>query len=82
MEKTIIEYDIPIQSEEQCDEHNKMCREMFGENFTPIQSTHKHIDILFEQLYKAIDKVGDDGGWYVGDGIKVKIELEYDPENK
>jgi hypothetical protein len=83
MEKTVIEYDIPIQGKEQVEKHNKMCLEMFGEDrFTPLKSTEEHVDILFEKLYEAIDKVGDAGGWYVGDGIKVKIELEYDPENK
>jgi len=82
MEKVVIEYDIPIQSEEQVEEHNKRCKEMFGSQFTPLKSTEEHIDILFEKFYDAIHKVGDDGGWYVGDGISVKIELEYDPENK
>jgi hypothetical protein len=82
MEKTVIEYDLPIQSEEQCEKHNKMCREMFGEQFTPIKPTEEHIEILINQLYKTIEKVGDEGGWYVGDGIRVKIELEYEPEDK
>jgi len=82
MTKNIIEYDIPVQDEEQVEEHNKMCREMFGEQFTPLKSTEAHMDILFEKLEDAINKVGDEGGWYVGDGIKVKVEIEYDPENK
>jgi hypothetical protein len=82
MEKTVIEYDIHIQNEEECNNHNKMCKEMFGNNFTPLKPTEAHIDILFEKIYEAIEKVGDEGGWYIGDGIKVKIELEYDPENK
>jgi hypothetical protein len=80
--KKVIEYDIPIQGEEQVEKHNKMCREMFGDQFTPLKSTEAHVDILIDKLYEAIDKVGDAGGWYVGDGIKVKIELEYDPEDK
>jgi hypothetical protein len=34
------------------------------------------------KFYDAIQKVGDDGGWYTCDGINVKIELEYEPESK
>lgn len=80
--KTIIEYDLPIQGKERCEEHNKMCREMYGDKFTPVKPTEEHIDILFDKIYKAIEKVGDAGGWYLGDGVKVKIELEYEPEDK
>jgi hypothetical protein len=83
MKKTIIEYDLPIQSEEQCEEHNQMCERTFGaDRFTPIKPTEVHIEILINQLYEAIEKVGDEGGWYLGDGIKVKIEIEYEPEDK
>jgi hypothetical protein len=83
IEKTVIEYNLPIQSEEQCKKHNKMCREMFGENnFTVAKPTEEHIELLINQLYETIEKVGDDGGWYTGDSIKVKIELEYEPEDK
>jgi hypothetical protein len=81
--KEVIEYDIPIQGEEAVKKHNEMCEKMFGvDRFKPLKSTEEHIDILFEKFYHAIQKVGDDGGWYVGDGIKVKIELEYDYEDK
>lgn len=45
-------------------------------------TTENHINELFDMLYSAIEKVGDEGVWYIGDGIKVKIELGYDPENK
>ncbi|AYP68153.1 hypothetical protein PQE75_gp021 [Bacillus phage vB_BcoS-136] len=82
MKKMVIDYDIPIQGKEQCDEHNKMCEEMFGSKFTMIKPTEDHIDDLIQKLYEAIEKVGDDGGWYLGDGIRVKIELEYKPEDK
>lgn len=83
MEKVVITYNLPIQGEEDCERQNKICEELAGKDqYTPILPTEAHIDILFEKLQDAIEKVGDDGGWYVGDGIKVKIELEYDPENK
>jgi hypothetical protein len=83
MEKVVVEYNIPIQGEEDCEKQNKMCAEMFGKDqYAPIQPTEDHIGILFEKLQDAIEKVGDDGGWYVSDRIKVRIELEYHPENK
>ena len=80
MDKKTIEYSIPIQSKETVD--NKMCEEMFGDNFFPYLSTEEHIEILGNKLIEAIQLVGDDGGWYTGDDINVKIELEYEPENK
>ncbi|QPK90828.1 hypothetical protein IEN91_05065 [Bacillus velezensis] len=80
--KKIIRYDIPIQGEEDCEGHNKKCRDMFGDNFTPFKSTDEHLDILFKKFQEGIQRVGDEGGWYLGDGIKVNIEIEYEPENK
>lgn len=82
MRKTIIEYSIPIQSEEQVEKHNKMREEMFGSEFIPYKTTEEHAEILTGTLLDAIQEVGDEGGWYLGDDIKVKIELEYIPENK
>lgn len=82
MEKKIIEYLIPIQGKKDCEKHNEMCKEMFGESYTPIKPTEDHIEFLIERLYDTINEVGADGGWYVSDGIRVKIEIEYEPENK
>ena len=82
MDKTIIEYCIPIQSEECLAQVNKKYKEMFGDRFEEYKSTEEHIDILVDKFLKAITKVGDAGGWYTGDDIKVKIELEYRPEDK
>jgi hypothetical protein len=82
MDKTIIEYYIPIQSEERVTESNKKYKEAFGNDFEPFKSTEEHINILLDNLLETICKVGDAGGWYWGDDIKVKIELEYEPEDK
>lgn len=80
--KNIIKYDIPIQGKEHCEKYNKMNKKMFGDSFTPAKTTGEHIEILLDKLSKEIGKVGDEGGWYIGDGIKVSIEIEYDPEDK
>ena len=82
MEKMVIEYYIPIQSEERVAEANKRYEEAFGSDFVPFKSTEEHVDILLDKFLEAICKVGDAGGWYWGDDIKVKIELEYEPEDK
>jgi hypothetical protein len=73
--KEVIEYDIPINDKEKCEEINKSLG-------TKFRGTEEHIEELFTLFQDAIERVGDKGGWYIGDGIKVKIELEYDPENK
>lgn len=83
MEKATIEYIIPMQSEEIVDEYNKAYEEMFGhKREEPYKSTDEHIEILFEKLFDAIGQVGDAGGWYWGDSIRVNIEVEYEPEDK
>jgi hypothetical protein len=75
MEKKVFEYDIPINDKEDCERYNKS----LGTKFRP---TEEHILELMVQLQDAIYEVGDAGGWYLGDGIKIKVEIEYDPENK
>ncbi|UUV46094.1 hypothetical protein [Bacillus phage vB_BanS-Thrax3] len=81
--KKVIDYNVPIQGKKQCDNYNKMLKEMSHDGqFTPIKPTEEHIQILTEQLAKGIWDVAQAGGLYVGDGVKVKIELEYDPEDK
>lgn len=88
MDKTIIEYNIPIQDKKHIDDFYKRWKEVFGEDFEQFVqpekylTTQEHIDVLFDKLYSAIEKLGEENGWYIGDGIKVKIELEYEPESK
>jgi len=82
-DKKIINYDIPMQAQEDCDKYNKMLKEMSHDGqFTPIKSTEDHIEIIVTQFIEAIWDVAEAGGAYLGDGVKVKIEIEYDPENK
>lgn len=73
--KKVIEYDIPINDKKDCERMNKS----LGTNF---RSTEEHIQELFKLFGKALEDVSEEGGCYMGDGIKVKIEIEYDPENK
>lgn len=85
MDKKIIKYNIPIQDKKQIDDFYKMCKDIMGEDFEPTEkylTTGEHIDILTEKFVDAIIEVGNDGGWYYGDGIKIKIEIEYEPESK
>lgn len=85
MDKKIIEYNIPIQDKKHIEDYYKMCKKILGNDFEPKEkflTTDEHVDILINKLYEALEEIGEDNSWYVGDGIKVKIELEYEPENK
>ena len=83
MEKVCINYCIPMQSKEIVEKSNKAYEEMFGyKPDEPYKSTDEHIKILLDKILEAIGQVGDAGGWYWGDAINVKIEVEYEPESK
>lgn len=83
MAKVKLEYDIPIQDRESCDHYNKLLKELSHDgNFEPIVPTEDHIENLLVKIYTAIERVGRQGGWYTSDSIKVKVEIEYEPENK
>lgn len=73
MEK--LEYVIPIQDEEDMNKIN----ESLGTNF---KSTEWHMEDLIKKLYDMIEDVIEKGGSYIGDCVSVKIELEYNPEDK
>ena len=88
MNKEIIEYEIPIQDQTTVNKSTRLYMETFGDDVfaspfcKPFKTTDEHIGILMSRFEDAIEKVGNYGGWYIGDSIKVKIELEYEPENK
>lgn len=82
MNKTTVEYFIPIQSAEYVTEVNARYKEAFGDDALQYKSTDEHIDILIDKLLDAVSEIGDAGGWYRHDGIEVKIEVEYVPEDK
>lgn len=81
--KLVIEYLIPVQGDEDVAKHNHILSEFYGEeDFVPFKTTDEHLEILIDKLAEAVQKIGDDNGWYVGDGIKVRVELEYEDEEK
>ena len=85
MNKTIIDYIIPIQDKKYINDVLSVCKKLLGEDFEPTEkylTTDEHIDILIDKLCEAIDSLGSENGWYIGDDIKVRIELEYEPEDK
>ena len=74
--KKVIDYCVPVNpDQETLDKKNKE----WGTNF---RTTDDHANELLDILWKAIDEVGDAGGWMIGDAINVKIELEYEYEDK
>ena len=68
-------FNIPIQDKEQCEKFN-------AEFETDFKSTEEHIDGIVESLYKMIETVGADGGWYRGDSLKIEVRVKYCPEDK
>lgn len=69
------QFEIPIQNKERCDKYNTE----FGTNYKP---TEENVEDMIHDLYKMIVKVGDEGGWYYGDSIKIDIKVKYCPEDK
>lgn len=49
---------------------------------TDFKSTEWHVENMFNKLDDTIEKVGDEGGWYISDGIRVKVQVIYEPEDK
>ncbi len=85
MDKKIIEYNIPIQDRKHIDDFYQRCKELLGEDFKPREeylTTEEHVEVLIEKLCEAIENLGEENGFYIGDDIKVRIELEYQPESK
>lgn len=84
MEKKVIEYNIPIQDKKYIDDFYKIHKEITG-GLEPTEkyfATGEHIDTLTDKFVDTIIEVGNDGGWYTGDYIEVKVEIEYKPECK
>ena len=82
-DKKVIEYNVPIQDQKDCDEQNALLKKLSHDgDYTPLESTKTHIENVATQLIEGIYDVIEAGGAYLGDGVKVRIELEYDPENK
>lgn len=51
-------------------------------NGTSFRTFESHFEELLNMIDEKVEAVGDSGGWYVGDGIKVKVEIIYEPEDK
>ena len=82
-DKKVIHYNVPIQGKKQCDKYNKALKELSHDgDYSPIKPTEEHIQIISQKLAEGIWEVARAGGLYVGDGVKVKIEIEYDEEDK
>lgn len=75
MDENMIEVIIPINNQEDCDRINKN----LGTNY---KSTEEHIADFYNALYEKLMECGDNGGWFIGDSIKIKVSMEYEPEDK
>lgn len=68
-------FNIPIQSKSKCEEYNK-------EYGTEYKSTDEHLNSMIEELYGMLEKVGNSGGFYLGDSYEIEIKVKYCPEDK
>ena len=75
MSGEMIEIIIPINNKKDCDRINKN----WGTNY---KSTEEHIEDFYETIYEKLMECGDNGGWFIGDYIRVKISMEYELEDK
>lgn len=75
MKKFKKEIIIPINDSDEVEKFNKE----LGSGYKTVD---EHVNDALEQLLEVIGECGDDGGWYIGDSIKINIEVEYEPENK
>lgn len=37
---------------------------------------------VVDELLAMVEAVGDEGGWYTNDSIKIEVKVTYEPENK
>ncbi|ATF13587.1 hypothetical protein A616_16855 [Brevibacillus brevis X23] len=70
-----LEYTIAIQAPEMVEATN----EEYGSDF---KDTNWHLLNVLNQVRELIRECGDNGGWYVYDSIRVKVDVEYIPESK
>ena len=75
MAKRTLEFDLPVYEDERVKEVNKN----LGTEFKTFDEAIKDMVV---SIYNEVHNVGNEGGWYIGDGIKVKVEIEYEPEDK
>jgi hypothetical protein len=74
--KKTLEFDIPVNDDEQVEKYNKLYG--VGSFITTEEAIHK----MLYDIYCSVVDVMNEGGNFIGDGVKVKVDLEYDPENK
>ena len=75
MQKLEKSFVIPINKKEDCDRLNAT----LGTNY---KSTDEHIEMFIEEVCNMLANCGNEGGWYVGDCINVKLSMEYECEDK
>ena len=75
MDKIIKEYNLPINDEKIVKQYNK-------EFDTESKSFEQHVEKTLDDILDTIIKLGKDNGFYLNDTIKLKVEFEYQPEDK
>ena len=47
-----------------------------------IPTSGEVFEAVVDELLSMVEAVGDEGGWYINDSIKIEVKVTYEPENK
>lgn len=72
--KKELKFNIGFEDQEDCDRLNKE-----GFNFKPYE---EQITDMCHKIIDGVYEVAEAGGFFMYDGVKVKVTLEYEEENK
>lgn len=75
--KQELEFSIGFEDQDDCDKVNHLMDE--DKKFIPYE---EQVMKMCHDLIDAVDAVGKAGGSFLYDGVKVKITVEYEEENK
>lgn len=75
--KQELEFSIGFEDQADCDKVNHLMKE--DTKFIPYE---EQVIKMCHKLIDAVHEVGEAGGLFMYDGVKVKITVEYEEENK
>lgn len=80
-QNTEFTYKVPCQPDTNIKGYNEAMLTAFPD-FPPVKTTEEHIEELKQKLVDSIYATGETNEWKFGDGVKITVNIEYEPENK